>query len=67
MHLETGCFTFGKSHAPILGELTVNDQCREVQKANGHSRTVHIEKVFCESELVNEELEFKEVFARLAQ
>ena len=67
MHFETGCFTFGKSYTPILGELTVNDQCRKVQEADGHSRTVHIEKVFSKSELVNEELKFKEVFAWLAQ
>lgn len=67
MHLETCCFTFDKSYTPILGELTVNNQRREVQEAYGHSRTVHIEKVFSKSELVNEELEFKEIFARLSQ
>lgn len=65
MHLETGGFAFGKSYAPILGQFTVNNQCGEVQEADGHSRTVHIEEVFCKSKLVNEELEFEEVLAWL--
>lgn len=64
MHLEFGRLALFKDQAPVRRELSVDDQGREVQEAYRDSRLCHVVEVLGQDNLVDEELEFEEVFAR---
>ena len=65
MHLKTSRFPLAEGQAPILHQLTVQDECWEVEEADCYGRLHHIEKVLREGHLVDEELKLEEVLARL--
>ena len=66
MHLKLSRLALFKDQAPIVCELAVDDQGREVQKAYRDGRLLHVEEVFGQDNLVDEELELEEVFSWFA-
>ena len=65
MHPEVGTLSFAKYKSAIGQELSVHYQSWEVKEADCNGRSQYVVKVFRQGHLMDEKLEFKEVFARL--